>query len=82
MSRYWRPGLLALLLVGPILIYIGFGMLWLREHGWLLIASVVWISSGILFSILAARWTRTQNQILPPLDWDRIDLFSKADRDA
>ena len=82
MSRYWRPGFLVILLVGPILAYVGFGALWLRDHGWLLIASVIWISSGILFSILAARWTRKETHVLPPIDWDRPETFSKSDGEA
>jgi hypothetical protein len=73
---------LLVLLVGPILAYIGFGALWLMERGWLLIAGSIWIVSGIVFAILAARWTRSARPLLPPLDWDAPQTFSPLDRDA
>ena len=41
--KEWRALVLVLLLVGPVLAYIGFGSIWLWEHGWLLIAAVLWI---------------------------------------
>ena len=44
--REWRTGVLLLLLVGPVLAYIGFGTLWLLEHGWLLVAVIAWILAG------------------------------------
>ena len=74
--------MLLILLVGPILAYMGFGALWLRERGWLLIAGVIWIASGILFAVLAARWTRSTQPVLPPLDWDAPRTFSPKDRQA
>ena len=80
MLRNWRAWVLLILLVGPILAYIGFGALWLQERGWLLIAGVIWIASGIVFAALAARWTRTTQPVLPPLDWDAPRTFSPKDR--
>ncbi len=82
--KQWRYWLLVLLLVGPILAYMGLGMLWLWEHGWVVlgIATTVWVLAGILFSILAARWTRSQHPVLPPLDWESPQTFSPLDRDA
>ncbi|MFO0909365.1 MAG: GTPase [Isosphaeraceae bacterium] len=82
MLRNWRAWILLLLLVGPILVYIGFGALWLYEHHWLLIAGAIWIAAGLAFSFLAARWTRSQNVVLPPIDWDSPATFSRADREA
>ena len=82
MIRNWRAWVLLILLVGPILAYIGLGALWLKQHGWLLIAGVVWIASSIVFYVLAARWTRSTQPILPPLDWDAPRTFSPKDRQA
>ena len=54
--KQWRYWLLVVLLVGPILAYMGLGMLWLWERGWIVLAgaTTVWVLAGILFSILAA----------------------------
>jgi hypothetical protein len=75
---------LVLLLVGPVLAYVGLGMLWLWERGWVActVAAVLWLLCGGIFSILAARWTKTTRPILPPLDWESPHLFSPLDRDA
>ena len=77
---------LSVLLVGanPVLAYVGLGMLWLWERGWVActVAAVVWLLSGGIFSILAARWTKTERPILPPLDWESPHLFAPLDRDA
>ena len=80
----WRSWVLVLLLVGPVLAYVGLGMLWLWERGWVActIAAVLWLLAGGIFSILAARWTKTARPLLPPLDWDSPHLFSPLDRDA
>ena len=58
-------GALVLLLVGPVLVYMGLGMLWLWERGWVIlsVATTLWVIAGIVFSILAARWTKS-----PPPD--------------
>src|SRR4051794_41170051 len=82
MLKSWRWWVLVGLLVGPVLAYIGFGSLWLWERGWLLIAGSLWIGSGILFAWLAARWTRTNRTVLPPIDWDVPQTFTPFDRQA
>jgi len=82
MLRNWRAWLLVILLVGPVLAYVGFGALWLLERGWLLVAGALWIASGIVFAVLASRWTRTKRDLLPPLDWDAPQTFSQFDREA
>jgi hypothetical protein len=80
--REWRTGVLLLLLVGPVLAYIGFGTLWLYERGWIIQAVVAWIAAGGVFAILAARWTTSTRTVLPPLDWDAPRTFSPLDREA
>ncbi len=46
--KQWRYWILLLLLVGPILVYLGLGMLWLWERGWLVlgIATTLWVLGG------------------------------------
>ena len=80
----WRSWVLVLLLVGPVLAYVGLGMLWLWQRGWVActVAAVLWLLTGGVFSILAARWTKTSRPLLPPLDWDSPQLFSPLDREA
>jgi hypothetical protein len=78
----WRAWVLLVLLVGPVVAYIGFGALWLLERGWLLYAGILWIAAGIAFAILAARWTKSRRPVLPPLDWDAPRTFSPFDRQA
>ena len=58
--KQWRSWVLVLLLVGPVLVYIGLGMLWLWERGWVVlsVATVLWVVAGVAFSVLAARWTK------------------------
>jgi uncharacterized protein len=82
--RQWRSWVLVALLVGPVLVYVGLGMLWLWERGWIVctIAAVLWVVAGVAFSILAARWTKTSRSLMPPLDWDAPQTFSPLDRDA
>lgn len=80
--KQWRAGVLALLLVGPVAAYVGFGTIWLWERGWLWVAALLWILAGAAFSILSARWTRTVEPIMPPLDWDSPSTFSPRDRQA
>jgi hypothetical protein len=82
MIANWRAWVLMVLLVGPVVAYIGFGMLWLWERGWALYAGVLWIIAGIAFAVLAARWTRSRQPVLPPLDWDAPRTFSPFDRQA
>jgi uncharacterized protein len=80
----WRSWVLVGLLVGPVLTYVSLGMLWLWERGWVActVAAVLWLAAGGAFSVLAARWTKTARQLLPPLDWDSPQTFSPLDRDA
>src|SRR5579883_2398661 len=80
--KNWRSWVLLVLLVGPVLAYLGFGALWLLERGWLLPAGALWITSGIVFAFLAARWTKSTRTLLPPLDWDEPQTFSPFDRQA
>ncbi len=82
--RQWRAWVLVLLLVGPVMVYIGLGMLWLWQRGWMIAtaAGILWILAGVAFSILASRWTKTANPILPPLDWDSPNTFAPGDREA
>jgi predicted GTPase len=80
--KNWRAWILLVLLVGPILAYIGFGSLWLYERGWLLIAGALWVASGVVFAILASRWTKATTPLLPPLDWDAPHTFTAFDRQA
>lgn len=82
MAKNWRAGLLLLLLVGPILVYIGLGALWLGERGWLIHGSLIWIGIGVLFGLLAERWTREKKPVLPPIDWEIPATFSPQDRQA
>ncbi len=82
--RQWRSWVLVGLLVGPVLVYVGLGMLWLWERGWIActVAAVLWVIAGVAFSVLASRWTKTARSLMPPLDWDSPQTFSPLDRDA
>ena len=82
--RHWRSWVLVALLVGPVLFYVGLGMLWLWERGWVIctVAAVLWVAAGVAFSVLASRWTKTSRSLMPPLDWDSPQTFSPLDRDA
>jgi predicted GTPase len=82
--RQWRSWVLVALLVGPVLVYVGLGMLWLWERGWVVctVAAVIWVVAGVAFSVLASRWTKTSRSLMPPLDWDSPQTFSPLDRDA
>jgi predicted GTPase len=73
-----------MLLVGPVLAYVGLGMLWLWERGWIActVAAVIWLAAGGAFSVLASRWTKTTRSLIPPLDWDSPQTFSPLDRAA
>lgn len=82
MLRNWRAWVLIVLLVGPFVAYIGFGALWLKERGWLLWASLLWIASGVAWQYLATRWTKSKRVLMPPLDWDAPETFSAFDRQA
>jgi predicted GTPase len=76
--------MLVLLLVGPVFIYAALGMIWLWDRGWLVLtgASVLWLLCGVLFAILAARWTKSTRPVMPPLDWDAPQTFAPLDQQA
>lgn len=78
----WRSWVLTSLFFGPILLYMGFGTLWLWQRGWLLPVSVVSVGSGVVFSLLASKWTKSKEKYLPPIDWDAPHTFSPFDRQA
>jgi hypothetical protein len=82
--KQWRSWVLVLLLAGPVLIYAALGMRWLWDRGWIVltIASILWLVCGVLFAILAARWTKTARPVMPPLDWDAPKTFAPLDREA
>jgi predicted GTPase len=82
MLKNWRAWVLLILLIGPVLAYMGFGALWLRERGWFWIAGLLSVAAGVAFYFLAARWTRSRQPILPPLDWDTPETFAPFDRQA
>lgn len=82
MITNWRSWVLMVLFVGPILAYMGCGALWLGEHDWLLAATTLSIAAGIVFAILAERWTKAQRPLLPPLDWEAPHTFAPFDREA
>jgi hypothetical protein len=82
--KQWRSWVLVLLLVGPVLAYVGFGTLWLLERGWIVlsVATALWVIAGIAFSLLAAQWTRSSHPMMPPLDWEAPQTFGPLDREA
>ena len=82
--KNWRSWVLLLLFVGPYLVFMGLGFLWLWERGrvWVMVAGVLSIVSGIVVSLLLARWTKSTRSFLPPLDWDAPQTFSEFDRQA
>lgn len=82
MITNWRSWVLLVLLIGPFGVYLGLGALWLLERGWLLPASLTWVTLGVVFSLLASRWTKTGQAMLPPLDWEAPDRFSPLDKQA
>ncbi len=90
MLRNWRVWVLSILLIGPIVAYVGMGALWLAQHdgpfgfrGELLAyATTAWVLSGVVFSVLASRWTKAKQSLLPPLDWDQPKTFNERDRTA
>ena len=84
LTKNWRAAILGLLLIGPIAAYVGLGMLWLQERGWwpLVIASSLWVATGVVFAALGARWTKSKDAFLPPIDWEEPETFAPRDRAA
>ena len=84
MLKNWRSWVLLVLFVGPYLVFMGFGFLWLLERGrvWVLVAACLSIVSGIAVSLLLSRWTKSTKAFLPPIDWDVPLTFSEFDRQA
>jgi len=80
--RNWRAWVLLTLLVGPILAYMGFGAYWLYQRGWVVWAGSIWVTTGVIFGVLADRWTKSSRKFLPPIDWEAPQTFAKVDRDA
>ncbi len=84
MLKNWRSWVLLLLFVGPYLMFMGFGFLWLWERGrvWMLATAALSILSGVAVALLLARWTKSSRTFLPPLDWNAPYTFSDFDRQA
>jgi hypothetical protein len=82
--RNWRAVVLGVLFAGPFLVYLGLGFLWLWQRGWIwpTVAGIVWMATGVAFSLLAARWTRRKGKFLPYLDELAPETFSPLDRTA
>lgn len=90
MTRNWRTWVLIALFLGPSLVYMGLGAIWLTEHqgpigfrGELLLYGVLaWVVTGVAFAILGNRWTRKSRPLLPPLDWKSPETFAPQDTQA
>ncbi len=84
MLRNWRSWVLLALFFGPFLVYIGMGLLWLKDRGWIWMsaAGVLSIIAGVAFTLLMSRWTTSTRSFLPPIDWDVPSTFSEFDRKA
>ena len=76
--------MLTVLFVGPIAVYVCLGVLWLKERGWwtLILASSAWAATGVVFAALGARWTKSKEAFMPPIDWDEPETFALRDRGA
>jgi hypothetical protein len=84
MFKSWKTWVLITLLAGPYAVYIGLGFLWLIQHGWWVAtaAGFVGFGSGVLFYLLAAKWTKQNIEVLPPIDWESPGSFAPIDREA
>ncbi|MDB5353138.1 MAG: putative GTPase [Planctomycetota bacterium] len=82
MIRSWRFWVLFVLLVGPVVAYVGFGALWLTRKGWIFYAFSIWVTAGVIFGYLLVRWTKGREAVLPPIDWDSPRTFTPLDRHA
>ena len=84
MLKNWRSWILLLLFFGPFLAYIGLGFLWLKNQGWVwvTVAGLISLATGVIFTLLLTRWTKSKTSFLPPLDWDSPQTFTDFDRKA
>ena len=55
MIRNWRSWVLLALFVGPILIYMGLGFLWLSERHWALYAFAAWVADSVVAKVTGHR---------------------------
>lgn len=88
MVRLWKAWVLMALTVAPVALFVGLGFLYLRPLAgpfgisWAYYASFAWVLSGVVFAMLAHRWTRARRDQLLPLDWDMPHTFTPLDRSA
>lgn len=84
MLRNWRSWALLALFIGPYLVFIFLGFLWLKERGWTWVtaAGLISLLMGVAFSLLLTRWTKSTRSFLPPIDWDAPQTFTDFDRKA
>ena len=84
MLKSWKTWVLIALLLGPYAVYICLGFLWLLQHGWIwaTVAGLVGFGAGVLFYVLAAKWTKNERELLPPIDWNAPSTFAPTDRKA
>jgi len=82
--KNWRSWVLVLLFFGPFLVYIGLGLLWLKDKGWVWMtaAGLISLVAGLVFTLLLTRWTKSKKAFLPPIDWDAPQTFTDFDRKA
>src|SRR5215217_5319041 len=57
--KFW---VLTVLLVGPVVVYVVLGAMWLKEHHWLLFGFLAWTAAALLFGVLSVRWTRAKGR--------------------
>ncbi len=84
MLKSWKTWVLVTLLIGPYAVYVGLGFLWLFQKGWIpaTLAGLAGLVAGAVFYYLAAKWTKTERPILPPINWDAPSTFAPIDRQA
>lgn len=84
MLKNWRSWVLLLLFIGPFVVYIMLGLLWLKEQGWVWVtaAGLISLLMGLIFTALLTRWTKSNTAFLPPLDWDSPQTFTDFDKKA
>lgn len=82
MWRNWRFWVLVALWLGPPVVFIWLGFLWLGERRWGLYGALGWLGLGTVGSLLMVRWTRSKNPVLPPIDWNAPRTFTPRDVQA